>query len=89
MIELDLTQHQKQELARRVQEYFRTERDEEIGELAAGFVWEFVAELVGPYFYNRALSDVGKQSQMRFDDLQADILAMERPEEIPRGFGED
>ena len=85
----DLTPPQKQELARRVQEHFRTERDEEIGEMAAGFLWEFVAGLVGPYYYNAALRDAQKQSQARSDDLQADLMAMDRPVEIPRTFGDD
>ena len=82
----DLTSQQKQELAARVQEYFRSERDEEIGELAAGFVLEFVAELIGPYFYNEALADVRKQARARFDDLDADMMAMERPVEVERSY---
>jgi uncharacterized protein (DUF2164 family) len=85
----DLTPRQKQELAARVQEYFRSERDEQIGELAAGFILEFVAELIGPYFYNDALADVRKQARARFDDLEADVLAMERPVEVERTYDDD
>ncbi len=79
-----LSTQQKQELGRRVQEYFRKERDEEIGELSAGFLLDFVAELVGPYYYNEALKDAQKQSRERFDHLEADFLAMERPVEVRR-----
>ena len=85
----ELSTAQKQALSRRVQEFFWKERDEEIGELAAGFMWEFIAELIGPYYYNQALSDASKQSRQRFDDLDADLMALERPVEVPRTFGED
>jgi uncharacterized protein (DUF2164 family) len=75
----DLSTQQKRELAARVQEYFRKERDEEIGEMAAGFLLDFVAELIGPYYYNEALKDAQKQSREWFDHLEADLMAMERP----------
>ena len=85
----ELSSGQKRELGRRVQEYFRKERDEEIGELAAGFLWEFVAELVGPYYYNEALNAAQKHLRERADDLQADLMAMEQPVEVPRTYEDD
>ena len=84
-----LSTQQKQELGRRVQEYFRKELDEEIGEMAAGFLLDFVSELVGPYYYNAALKDAQKQSRERFDHLDADLMAMERPVEVRRVEGEE
>jgi uncharacterized protein (DUF2164 family) len=42
----------RQALVDAIKHYFRTERDEEIGDLQAGFFLDFVLETVGPSVYN-------------------------------------
>lgn len=46
------------ELVDSIRRYFAEERDEEIGELQATFLLDFVLQEVGPSIYNQALRDV-------------------------------
>ena len=40
-----------------LQTYFRDQREEEVGELQAGFLLDFVITHIGPSIYNRAIRD--------------------------------
>ena len=40
-----------------IKAYFRTEREEEIGDLHAAFFLDFALREIGPAVYNRALAD--------------------------------
>lgn len=55
-IELDPTV--RRDLIDAIKAYFRTEREEEIGDLHATFFLDFVLREIGPAVYNRALVDV-------------------------------
>ncbi len=67
---------------RRIRAYFERERAEELGEMAAGFILDFVAEELGPLFYNAALRDAQALLARSADSLDADIEAQRR--EPPR-----
>lgn len=41
-----------------IKEYFMRERDEEIGDLQASFLLDFVLQEIGPSIYNQAIRDV-------------------------------
>jgi uncharacterized protein (DUF2164 family) len=63
---------------RRIQEYFREERGEEVGDLAAGILLDFVEKELGPAFYNRGVRDA-KALALRFSDsLTEELEALER-----------
>ena len=47
----------RKDLAEAIKGYFRDERDEEIGDLQAGFLLDFVVREIGPAVYNQALAD--------------------------------
>jgi uncharacterized protein (DUF2164 family) len=63
---------------RRIRAYFERERDEELGELAAGFILDFVAEELGPLFYNAGLADAQALLAQHADSLDADIEAQRK-----------
>lgn len=55
----------KQELIEAIREYFRTERDEEIGNLQATLFLDFILRAIGPSIYNQAIQDA-RTHLMRF-----------------------
>lgn len=63
---------------RRIRAYFERERGEELGELAAGFILDFVAEELAHLFYNQALADAQALLARSADTLDADLEAQRR-----------
>jgi uncharacterized protein (DUF2164 family) len=62
----------KQALASIVR-YFRENRDEEIGNIAASGLLSFFLEEVGPSIYNKAVADVQERMQMQVLELDIDF----------------
>jgi uncharacterized protein (DUF2164 family) len=52
----------KAQITYKLIEYFREEREEEIGELAAGMLLDFIEREIGPVFYNRGVRDAKSKS---------------------------
>jgi uncharacterized protein (DUF2164 family) len=74
---IELPNETKRALVDEIKHYFRTERDEEIGDLQAGFLLDFVLETVGPSIYNRAVRDAQAKLQTAVADLD---VTLHRPE---------
>lgn len=74
---IELTKETKQALVDEIKHYFRTERDEEIGDLQAGFLLDFVVETVGPSIYNRAIRDAQDRLQATVADLDVTLYQPE------------
>ncbi|MCC6236257.1 MAG: DUF2164 family protein [Dehalococcoidia bacterium] len=73
-----LDREARAEGVRRIRAYFERERGEELGELAAGFILDFIAEEVAPLFYNAALGDAQALVARAADALDADLEALRR-----------
>lgn len=69
MQNLELTKEQKKTAIEDIREYFASERDEEIGELAARLILDFFLEKIGPHIYNQAITDTQKYLNDRIDDM--------------------
>lgn len=54
-----------------IKNYYEKERDEELGDLAAGLILEFIMEELAPEFYNQGVSDSYKFMNIRCEDLLA------------------
>ena len=70
------------DLIQAIKDYFLTERDEEIGDLQASFLLEFVLTTVGPSIYNQAIRDAQAALQSHVTDLD---LTLHVPEPVGRG----
>ncbi|MFA6333894.1 MAG: DUF2164 domain-containing protein [Methanoregula sp.] len=57
-----------------IRNYFAKERDEEIGDLAAGLILDFIMKKLAPEFYNQGVSD----SQKFMHDAAEDLLAIQK-----------
>ena len=69
-------------LARALKAWLAAELDVEIGGLDAEFLLDFMAERIGPRFYNQGLRDAATALAKRMDVLTEALEELERP--IPR-----
>ena len=71
-------------MARELQAWLREEWDEEVGELAAGFLLDFVLDLAAPDLYNAALADAAKAFREHADIVEAEIASLTQDTFAPR-----
>lgn len=61
-----------------LRDYFRSELDQDLGELPAQMLLDFIAEKIGVHFYNRGLYDARAVLEAKADDIAEAILGLER-----------
>jgi uncharacterized protein (DUF2164 family) len=76
---LKMPKEQKTQIVSLVQQYFREERDEEISDLAAEFLIDFMAKQISPFIYNQAINDVQAIVSQKMASLEDDIYALQMP----------
>lgn len=69
----------KEEMINRIQAFFIKERGEEIGNLAAEQVLDFITEEMATYFYNEGIEDSISALQSRMENLEEDLYTLKRP----------
>jgi uncharacterized protein (DUF2164 family) len=62
-----------------LKDYFYNERSEEIGNLAAENLLDFILKDIGPYLYNQGVKDAKKVCEQKMMSLEEDIQSLERP----------
>lgn len=68
---LQLDKADRAKLIEGIISYFSVERDEELGNLAAGFLLDFFCEQLGPVYYNQGLRDAHAFLNDKLEDLAA------------------
>jgi len=71
---LTVTKERRDEMISSVKNYFLKERDEEIGDLAAGLILDFILEKLAPEFYNQGVYD----SHQYIKDAAEDLLSIQK-----------
>ncbi|MCF7857763.1 MAG: DUF2164 domain-containing protein [Candidatus Cloacimonetes bacterium] len=66
---IQLTRDQKEKLTREIIEFFYNKREEEIGELAATLILDFITDKVAPVYYNEGVKDSIKYISERVEDM--------------------
>nr|WP_320146598.1 DUF2164 domain-containing protein [uncultured Anaeromusa sp.] len=66
-----LTPETKKLLLANLQNYYGTEREEELSEFQAGLLLEFILSDIGVYIYNQAIADAQKLMQQKAEELFA------------------
>ncbi|NIK75830.1 uncharacterized protein (DUF2164 family) [Paenibacillus castaneae] len=79
MVPLKLPKEHKLQIASGIQDYFQIEFDQEIGQLAAENVLDFMLKELSPYVYNQALADARKAIEQKMVALDEEIYALEKP----------
>lgn len=64
-----MTKEVKKEMIEAIKTYFLNERDEDLGDLAAGFILDFFLEEMAPHIYNQGVYDSYKYMGERIEDL--------------------
>ena len=76
---LKMPKDQKMQIINLIQQYFREERDEEIGDLAAVFLMDFMMQQISPWIYNQAIHDVQAIVSQKMTLLEEDVDALKMP----------
>lgn len=73
------TREETADLVAALRAYFRDELDQDLGQLPAEMMLDFIRDRIGPAFYNRGLYDAQAAVAARAEDMAEAILALERP----------
>jgi uncharacterized protein (DUF2164 family) len=61
--------HGKSQMTEEIKRYFLDERGEDLGDLAALLMLEFVADKLAPHFYNCGVQDAHEFISERIEDI--------------------
>ena len=75
---IKFTKEEKMMMIEDIQRYFYRENGDEIGELAAENLLEFIKDSLGPHFYNQAVKDAKSLVEQRMQTMEEDLYALER-----------
>jgi uncharacterized protein (DUF2164 family) len=64
-----LTKEQREDMISSIKTYFLEEREEELGDLAANLMLNFIIEELAPEFYNKGVYDSYKYMSDRVEDV--------------------
>jgi len=71
---IKISNEKRNELVGTIKEYFYQERDEDLGDLAAGLILDFITEEIAPEFYNQGVYD----SYTYMTDRIEDVLSLQK-----------
>jgi uncharacterized protein (DUF2164 family) len=69
--QIALAENARKQAIAALQEYFRDNLDDEIGDLKAGLLLDFILSELGPSVYNQAIADARTFFEERTSDLAA------------------
>lgn len=69
MKKIQLTKDDRNQAISDIKRYFLKEREEEIGDLSAGLLLDFISENIGPLYYNDAIKDAYTFITEKAEDL--------------------
>jgi uncharacterized protein (DUF2164 family) len=70
---IELSKEDRQQAIASIERYFLAERDEKIGNLAAGALLGFFLEEIAPSAYNRGVLDAQEKIQARVAELDFEV----------------
>lgn len=71
---INIPKEKRSDMISEIQRYFENEREEELGDLAAGLLVDFIIEKLGPEFYNQGVFD----SYVYMNDRVEDLLGIQK-----------
>jgi uncharacterized protein (DUF2164 family) len=70
---IELAKEARQQAIQSIERWFQENREERIGNIAAGALLGFVLEEIGPSIYNRAVADVQERLGARVAELDIEV----------------
>jgi uncharacterized protein (DUF2164 family) len=71
-VPIKVTKERRREMIAEIKNFFSKEREEEIGDLAAGIILDFILEKIAPELYNQGVDD----SYRYIKDAAEDLLSI-------------
>lgn len=71
---IQLDKEKREQMISAIKQYFHDEREEELGDLAASLMLNFITEELAPEFYNQGIYDCYKY----MNDKTEDILGLQK-----------
>jgi len=71
-VPIKVTKERRREMIAEIKNFFSKEREEEIGDLAAGIILDFILEKLAPELYNQGVDD----SYRYIKDAAEDLLSI-------------
>ncbi len=65
----EISKEERQDMILSIKTYFYNEREEELGDLAASLILDFIIDNLGSKFYNIGVNDSYRYMNERIDDL--------------------
>ncbi len=84
MREIRFSEDERAQIVNKIQAYFATELDQDIGGFAAEFLLAFMSQEIGAFYYNQGLKDASAVLMSRLDELTDAIYQLEQPTKIRR-----
>lgn len=66
---VQLSNERKAAMIAEIKHYFAKERDEELGDLAAGMILDFITEKLAPAFYNQGVDNAYRYMKEATEDM--------------------
>lgn len=76
--EIELSDDDKKVLIANIKDFFLKEFEEELGDLRAEIVLDFILQKAGPKIYNKGVNDSRKWFREKFEDLDGDFYLLEK-----------
>lgn len=70
-LQINLAKDTRKQLLEDLKRYFQRERDEDLGNLGAELLLDFIINDLGPHFYNQGIQDAYAYMQERIEDMLA------------------
>lgn len=74
---IELSTEAKQEAIASLQQYFKENLEEELGNIKANALLVFILEEIGPCLYNKSVADAQERMQMRISELDSEVFEPE------------
>ncbi|CAG7616362.1 DUF2164 domain-containing protein [Paenibacillus allorhizosphaerae] len=78
-ISIKLPKEEKEQIINSVKNYFEEERSETIGDLGAEQIIDFMMKELGPYIYNKAISDARALVNEKMNQMDDELYMFEKP----------
>lgn len=78
MLTMKIPREQKAVIIKNVQVYFEEERSENIGELGADLLVDFMMKELAPYIYNQAIEDARRLVVEKMSQIEDELYSLEK-----------
>ncbi|WP_335873030.1 DUF2164 domain-containing protein [Bacillus sp. 2205SS5-2] len=79
-----IPKEERDEIALLIQQFFYEQNGDEIGEIFAENLLDFMLKEIGPYLYNQGVADAKDVLEQKYISMEEDLYALKRPTNIRR-----